>query len=256
MQMTIENLTSIAERFGTDKAGLHDYTAFYEDLLGHRRHVPMKLLEIGVGGDDNTAVGGHSLRMWRDYFPQGTIVGLDLYDKTRFESDRIHIEIGDQSDPAVLRRINEKYGPFDVIVDDGSHLSAHVITTFEVLFPMLVPGGVYTIEDLQTSYWPSWGGSLLRRSRWTSMGYLKDKADRLNFADFRTPRFTPTQFDLDIVEIRFRHNIAAVVKRSERDSPAPDAADVGWSGVLRNSLALQIRNTVEGTAQYLRRPGR
>ncbi len=36
---------------------------------------------------------------------------------------------------------------FDVIIDDGSHVTEHQILTAECLLPRLNPGGVYVIED-------------------------------------------------------------------------------------------------------------
>ena len=62
--------------------------------------------------------------------------------------------------PDDLRRVLAAAGgPPDVIIDDGSHIGEHVCTTFEALFPSMAAGGVYVIEDLHTSYWPSYGGA-------------------------------------------------------------------------------------------------
>jgi hypothetical protein len=43
-------------------------------------------------------------------------------------------------------------GPFDPVVDDGSHAWAHQIATFQRLVQTLAPGGFYVLEDLDTSY--------------------------------------------------------------------------------------------------------
>src|SRR5205807_591636 len=39
-------------------------------------------------------------------------------------------------------------GPFDVVIDDASHASAHQQIALACLFPHVVPGGFYFIEDL------------------------------------------------------------------------------------------------------------
>ena len=77
------SLEQLAERHGSDKA-THGYCPFYEDLLARRRDEPLRVLELGVGGfdrPDDPAWGGASLRMWKDYFPHGSVWGLDILDK-------------------------------------------------------------------------------------------------------------------------------------------------------------------------------
>ena len=41
--------------------------------------------------------------------------------------------------------------PLDMIVDDGIHHVEFNLLTFEVLSPILMPGGIYVIEDLTQS---------------------------------------------------------------------------------------------------------
>jgi hypothetical protein len=41
---------------------------------------------------------------------------------------------------------------WDIIIDDGSHLPEHQLVSFTALFPFVRPGGVYVIEDIETSY--------------------------------------------------------------------------------------------------------
>ena len=84
------------------------------------------LFEIGIGGFSRPGRGGASLRMWKRFFPRAQVVGLDIVDKSFVEAPRIHVYTGDQTDAALLARIVDEYGPFLVVVDDGSHRPEHV----------------------------------------------------------------------------------------------------------------------------------
>ena len=65
------------------------------------------------------------------------------------------------------------------------------------------------VEDVQTSYWPRWGGSFRLGSSRTTMGLVKQRLDGLNHVEFERPDFRPTDLDRRIVEVRARHNIVA-----------------------------------------------
>lgn len=153
-------LTRLAILHGTDKYGYHDYTPRYHRLLGPLRDRVQRMLEIGVGGYEQATRGGESLAMWRDYFPAAQITGLDIVRKTLNLGPRIEIRQGSQVDGDCLSRLTAERGPFDLILDDGSHRNSHVVESFRLLFPTLAPGGIYIIEDVQTAFFPPFGGSL------------------------------------------------------------------------------------------------
>ena len=44
-------------------------------------------------------------------------------------------------------------GPWDIIIDDGSHVPYHMVFSFFSLWKAVVPGGLYVIEDVETNYW-------------------------------------------------------------------------------------------------------
>ena len=82
----MSNLKSLAIKHNSDKYGSHFYTEIYERYMYPKKNKHIKILEIGVGGYVNgnysdTHLGGESLRMWRDYFKKGSIVGLDIFEK-------------------------------------------------------------------------------------------------------------------------------------------------------------------------------
>ena len=156
----IDDLSRLAILNGTDKFGLHDYTPVYYDLLKDLRDRPLRMLEIGVGGYGHPDRGGESLAAWRDFFPNALVVGLDIQPKTMDLGPRVKILQGSQVDAAFLTNVVRDHGPFDVILDDGSHMNAHVVETFGLLFPTLAPGGIYIVEDVQTVTFPKYGGSL------------------------------------------------------------------------------------------------
>ena len=140
-------LDLIGLKFGTDKSSAsHDYLSIYERFFCHRRNDPLKILEIGV-------LNGASLKVWEEYFPNSRIIGADIDEGTRrFASGRIEIEIIDQSNLEDLVRLGVRHGPFDIIIEDGSHIWDHQITTLRTLFPFVRDGGFYVVEDLETNY--------------------------------------------------------------------------------------------------------
>ncbi|MDE1906921.1 MAG: class I SAM-dependent methyltransferase [Rhodospirillales bacterium] len=145
-------LTRAAIRQGSDKFGGHLYTPVYNALFAHLREQPLKLLEIGIGGYETEVAGGLSLRTWLEYFPYAEITGLDIFKKTLDLPERARIHQGSQTDLVVLGRITDERGPFDIIVDDGSHDPSHMIESFTYLYPRMKPDGIYAIEDTQTCF--------------------------------------------------------------------------------------------------------
>lgn len=204
------DLSALARVFKTDKWGSHWYTPHYQRYFHPLRRKRLNVLEIGVGGYQQSAKGGESLRMWKAYFRHSRIVGIDAVDKTQFREPRIDIRQVDQTDADALTRLSNEYGGFDIVIDDGSHLNAHVIQTFQILFPLLRPHGIYAVEDIQTAYWPSWGGG--GDNPESSMAFFKRLADGLNHCEYPVKDYQPTYFDRHIVEIAFFHNLVVIRK--------------------------------------------
>jgi hypothetical protein len=214
-------LREIASSFRTDKHGVHRYADNYERHFASKRFAEVTLLEIGIGGEYDELKGGESLRMWKEFFPNGDIIGLDLNDKRKHAEDRITIVQGDQGDATFLDEVGRRYGPFDFVIDDGSHVCEHVITSFRALFRHLKPDGIYAIEDLETSYWTPYLGSSGRgRRRGTSMTFLKDLVDGLNHMEYDIPHYRPTAFDQSITSISFYHNQAFIQKGANTEASA------------------------------------
>lgn len=131
------------------------YLPVYESVLPRDR--PIRMLEIGVWH-------GGSLQMWRRYLhPDSVIVGIDINQSAAQFDDpakNVHVRIGLQQDISFLQSVISEFGTFDVILDDGSHMTSHVVQTFQYLFPNgLAPGGAYIAEDIGAQYWESYRDS-------------------------------------------------------------------------------------------------
>lgn len=163
------------------------YFPIYERHLTRFVNRPCTMLEIGFGS-------GGSCRMWERFLgPLARIVTVDIREEClRVDvGERIAVRIGDQSDPAFLARLHEEFGPFDVVLDDGSHVMAHVMASFGFLYPRMSPDGVYLVEDLHTAYHDTYGGGLRREG--TFIEHAKGLIDELH-AGWTGGALKPTEF--------------------------------------------------------------
>tara|TARA_B110001452_G_scaffold102532_1_gene85094 strand:- start:814 stop:1500 length:687 start_codon:yes stop_codon:yes gene_type:complete len=198
------NLSEIAKKYPTSKNS-HGFIEIYDRYFSHLKEQKINILEIGIERGD-------SLRMWREYFTNASICAIDLHDRN-ISVNNTDILIGDQSNYSFLEIIVKKYQKFDIIIDDGSHQSKHIISSFNFLFNYLTDKGLYVIEDLQTSYQPRYGGSRFNlNKKKSSMNFIKSLTDSINYEHKDRPFFKKNIFDGLVKSVHFYQNIVFITK--------------------------------------------
>jgi len=202
------------------------YFPTYEQVLQKLGGDPVRMLEIGV-------YKGGSLKMWSQALPAGSqIVGLDI-DESCLQFDNpdagMHVRIGSQDDPELLRELIEQFGPFDFILDDGSHRTDHMIASFVHLFSAgLKPGGQYLAEDTHSNYWPAY-----RDSDYSFVDFTQDLTNMMHahYVDHHDERFfregnslrlddiTVPRIAAELDELVFRDSLVLITKRRELHLP-------------------------------------
>jgi hypothetical protein len=198
--------------------GGHVYGYTYGNIFWKLKYRPIKILEIGIGGYDRW-LGGESLIAWQAYFPFAKIVACDIQPKQSLNTFRTKIYKFDQSLQQDINMLCAQETSFDIIIDDGSHLSQHQIFTFENLYHYVKEGGVYVIEDIQTSYWSfdEWDGANVNDPGFekTCVGYFLNLAKYLNYNEFTDiERVDKKALELakSIKQIIFEHNLIIVIR--------------------------------------------
>ena len=247
------NLKVLATVYGSDKWNTHWYAQHYEAHFRPIRNKRLTVLEIGIGGYDDPMLGGGSLRMWRTWFPNARIHGIDIADKSTHAERRITIHQGSQTDTVFLQAVIDKAGRPDVVIDDGSHRNADVIATFQFLFPLLADDGYYVVEDTQTSYWPD-GSVTERNSTATTMGFFKSLVDGLNWEEYFGD-YEPSAYDLQISAISFYHNLVVIKKGNNREGSNNrlwNKDKEEWKALSRKRAAAEGKESVADNGRHFR----
>ena len=162
-------LASLCDQYGSDKGELkttdhpypwksHTYTDFYSQLFDHCRKNVKFVFECGLGTNNievksnmtTSGKPGASLRVWRDYFPNSKVVGVDIDKGCLFEEKRISTYFMDQTCPQSIKQVFSKFKEkFDFIVDDGLHEYSAGRILFENSIDNLSDDGIYIIEDVK-----------------------------------------------------------------------------------------------------------
>jgi O-antigen biosynthesis protein len=134
------------------------------------------ILEIGVQN-------GGSLEIWSKIYPKAEVIlGLDIEPKCAelaFEAQNIRVMVADASKLETKAEIEKVSANFDLIIDDGSHSSPDIIAALVNYLPLVNPGGIFVVEDLHASYWPTHHGGLLEEV--SAQSFIKRIIDVINF---------------------------------------------------------------------------
>ncbi len=154
------DLFELVEKYGTDKT-LSKYTYTYDELFNNIKYKTTSILEIGLGTlnpsipssfSGNTQHFSHykpggSLRVWRDFFPNAQVYGVDIAKDCMFTEERIKTFLFDSAEKEYCDYYLDNL-EFDVIIDDGNHDPKYQVKTLKNLFPKLRENGIYIIEDI------------------------------------------------------------------------------------------------------------
>lgn len=177
----------------TDK---RQYSEFYSLYLNNLS--PKLLLEIGV-------LKGDSLRAWSKIFPEARIVGIDIDPSTA--SPDLETYIGSQLDEQFLINTLKIIGHPDIIIDDGKHSRSSHITSFNILYPFLNLGGLYIIEDIETSFMDTYNDNSS-----TIYDKLKEILLPINYNNTTKQFKVGSTFNYLYSSVVFSHNICLVKK--------------------------------------------
>lgn len=170
------SFTEIATKYGTDKVTTHHYNYMYEKYLEPMRDRPLKMLEIGLGCDMSYGPGA-SYHTWLEFFPNVDMYYIEFdakcVEKWAQNITNVRIFTGDQADTAFLHRfIAQSGGGFDIIIDDGGHTMNQQIVSLNILYDIVLPGGIYFCEDLATSYDAHYGATEGQRTMMQMIGEM------------------------------------------------------------------------------------
>ena len=181
------------------------YFPVYEHHLERFRGRHARVLEIGV-------YRGGGLDLFRHYLgAEAVLVGIDIDEAASRAVRGIYpVEIGDQEDPAFLRRVAELHGPFDVVIDDGGHRMRQQIVAVETLFPLLTDGGAYFVEDCHTSYWPEYADPSTDGT--TFVQWLKDRIDDLNAYHYSADEHLDTPWQTSLAGLHLYDSLVVLDK--------------------------------------------
>ncbi len=197
------------------------YLGYYDSLFGALQDAPIAMLEIGVQN-------GGSLETWTRFFTAGKIfIGCDINPACgalQYTDPRVNVIIGDANSLPAYRSICSLSSEFDIVIDDGSHVSTDILNSFVNYFPLVKPGGLYVVEDTHTLYESAYGGGIL--NEFSAYAFFKKLVDVVNFQfwqkELAINTYLRSFFPLDqtpgfigegwIESIEFRNSIITIKK--------------------------------------------
>ena len=208
----------LCDKYGSDKGEVnnignpyvwpsHNYADVYELMFRLRKDDVKLVIECGLGTNNpdlKSSMGvngkpGASLRVWKDYFPNAKILGVDIDKEVLFSENRIETYFCDQTSSQSIDEFSKaaqlSEETVDIIIDDGLHEFHAGKSFFEGMVKYLSQNGIYVIEDITA-------GDLLRYK-----DYFLELSDQYS-AQF---------FNLSRPELRVGDNRLIIVRKNTFD---------------------------------------
>ena len=152
------SLEKLVNNCFTDKNNTHSYLPLYQKLLKNKKITAKNILEIGIGdfGEKN----GGSIKLWKDYFTNATIYGLDILPINRvmdelLNNNRIilYTSIDAYNNDFFKIHFLNKNIKFDFMLDDGPHTLKSMKQFIKLYSQIMTSDGILIIEDVQSMDW-------------------------------------------------------------------------------------------------------
>jgi len=146
------SLVELVDNTRTDKNTDHALLPVYDDLLINKKHTARNVLEVGI-------FKGGSIKLWRDYFPNATIHGIDImepnesWDDIKDDPNIILHSSTDAYNESFVVKLIASGTRFDFILDDGPHELEKLKRFVRLYSWLLAPDGILIIEDIQHMSW-------------------------------------------------------------------------------------------------------
>jgi hypothetical protein len=161
--LKLENLFNF---HGSDKGSFHGYSPAYSSILSRLGSSNLCILEIGLGTNNLDTMSnmgadgkpGASLRVWRDFCLDSSVVGCDIDERILFNEPGIKTFQLDQTSESSWQKLKSeiKNSKFDLIIDDGLHSPLANLQTILAVEDLIASGGVIVIEDIAMQSIPVW----------------------------------------------------------------------------------------------------
>ena len=152
------NLCNLVDNTLTDKNTTHSYINLYEQLLNSKKETAKYVLEIGLG--DFQEKNGGSIKLWKDYFLNATIFGLDILDNTRIidelKSDSrvvLYTSTDAYNETFFQNTFLDKNIKCDFMLDDGPQTLESMVQFIKLYSQIMADDGILIIEDVQSMGW-------------------------------------------------------------------------------------------------------
>lgn len=146
------SLAEIVDNSRSDKNTVHSYLPLYQKLLINKKETAKNVLEIGI-------YQGGSIKLWKDFFTNATVYGLDIMPITNvWESikNKEKIILHTSRDAYNATFFNQTFlnkVKFDFMLDDGPHTIESMQQFIRLYSQVMTDDGILIIEDVQSWDW-------------------------------------------------------------------------------------------------------
>jgi hypothetical protein len=152
------SLEQLVDNTLTDKNTAHSYLPLYQQLLANKKETAKNVLEVGIGNFEDK--NGGSIKLWRSFFTNATVYGLDI-----LPIDRVIDELKND-DRVVLYTSTDAYNneffkthfldkniKCDFMLDDGPHTLESMKQFIRLYSQLMTDDGILIVEDVQSWDW-------------------------------------------------------------------------------------------------------
>jgi hypothetical protein len=152
------SLDILVDNSQTDKNTTHSYLSLYNQLLINKKITAKNVLEIGIGdfGEKN----GGSIKLWKDFFTNATIYGIDILPINRVMDELLnnsrvilYTSTDGYNETFFKTQFLEKNIKFDFLLDDGPHTLESMKMFIKLYSQVMTDDGILIIEDIQSWDW-------------------------------------------------------------------------------------------------------